>query len=188
MAKCTICNSRKGKRNCKISSTNICSLCCGTSRTKENCMGCSYYKAPNLRKRYSQVPSYSTQTIADSPNLESYANSIESSLCAFDDSCDQQMNDDNALRIIELLLDHYHFKDSPESNDSERILQGFNYVGETIRHDLNDISEDKITKTLGTLHFVGRRRSNGNREYLDFIQNYVGHRVAPGVRLMRNPI
>ena len=35
MAKCVLCNSRKGKRNCPALASLICSQCCGAKRVKE---------------------------------------------------------------------------------------------------------------------------------------------------------
>ncbi len=59
MAKCTKCNSRKGKRKCLTTDTFICSLCCGESRAAETCQGCSYFKEQSLSRNYKSVPHYS---------------------------------------------------------------------------------------------------------------------------------
>ena len=54
MAKCPICNSRKGKRKCLISDSFICSLCCGNIRKAETCLGCTFYQKP--KRKYNEVP------------------------------------------------------------------------------------------------------------------------------------
>ena len=56
MAKCPVCNSRKGKRKCLIADSSICSLCCGNTRTAETCANCVFYQKP--RRKYSEVPAY----------------------------------------------------------------------------------------------------------------------------------
>lgn len=81
MAKCTVCNSRKGKRKCKATETIVCSLCCGESRTEEKCSGCSFSKSAAATRNYRSVPYYSTQEMADESELESIADVVELSLC-----------------------------------------------------------------------------------------------------------
>ena len=41
--------------------------------------------------------------------LESYGNSIEGALCAYDIENEEKLKDSDAIRIIELLIDKYHF-------------------------------------------------------------------------------
>lgn len=43
MAKCLICNQKKGKRECRIVGGEICSLCCGTRRNDDECVGYEYF-------------------------------------------------------------------------------------------------------------------------------------------------
>jgi hypothetical protein len=58
-------------------------------------------------------------------------------------------------------------------------------VDQVIQEDLNKIDKDTLTKILGVLRFVAKRRTTGKREYLTMIQQYVGVRVGKGIRLMK---
>lgn len=55
--KCALCHERKGKRDCKLMSSQfICSLCCAATR-KTECAGCSHYQASLAYQRDKQVRS-----------------------------------------------------------------------------------------------------------------------------------
>jgi len=43
MAKCPICESKKGKRNCSKENSMICSKCCASIRNEDECFNCSYF-------------------------------------------------------------------------------------------------------------------------------------------------
>ena len=102
MAKCPICNTRKGKRKCLIADGLICSLCCGNTRTEKACSKCVFYQKP--KRKYNEVPAYSVSEMDGNMELESYGNSIEGALCAYDIENEGKLNDSDAIRIIELLI------------------------------------------------------------------------------------
>ena len=106
MAKCSICNSRKGKRRCLVSDSMICSLCCGNSRSEDTCMGCSYYQTP--KRKYNEVPKFTPKQMENDLQLSDYSNVIESALCSYDIELENKLQDEDAIKIIELLLDKYH--------------------------------------------------------------------------------
>lgn len=68
--------------------------------------------------------------------LESYGNSIEGALCAYDIESKGKLNDSGAIGIIELLIDKYHFQDQEIEQEHQTIVNGFNYVDKSIREDL----------------------------------------------------
>lgn len=183
MAKCPICNSRKGKRKCLIADGLICSLCCGNTRTEEACSECVFYQKP--KKKYNEVPAYSVFEMDGNMELESYGNSIEGALCAYDIENEGKLNDSDAIRIIELLIDKYHFQDQEVEQEHQTILNGFNYVDKSIREDLKDVENEKIVKILGVIRFVAKRRTKTGREYMNVIHQYVGQRVGSGMRILR---
>lgn len=183
MAKCPICNSRKGKRKCIISNDFICSLCCGEIRKEESCLNCSFYQRP--RRKYNEVPAYSTSEMDGNLELESYGNTIEGALCAFDMDNDERVKDADAIRIIELLMDKYHFKDDNEVNEKQLIKEGFVYLNEVVVDDLSDIENDVLVKILGVIWFVAKRRTKAGREYMNIVHQYVGPRIGSGIRLLR---
>ena len=183
MAKCLICESRKGKRKCAVSDGLICSQCCGSTRTETLCLGCSYYQKPT--RKYNEVPAYGVSEMDGNLELESYSNSIEGALCAFDFENKEALNDSDAIRIIELLIDKYHFQDEQPDRDAQIAVRGFQFVDKCIVEDLEGVDREKIVKVLGILRFVAKRRTRNGREYLNVVHQYVGQRVGSGVRVLR---
>jgi len=182
MAKCPICNSKKGKRKCALATDSVCSLCCGNTRTEETCSKCGYYKKP--KRKYNEAPAYSVTEINGNAVLESHGNDIEGSLCLYDDENENQLNDLDAIRIIELLIDIYYFKDQSTQEESPLISNGVKYLKSTINEDLNNVSNEVIVKILGVIRFVALRRTKTGREYMNIIHQYVGQRVASGIRIL----
>jgi len=72
--------------------------------------------------------------------LESYGNYIEGALCAYDIENGGELNDSDAIRIIELLIDKYHFQDQ----ENQIIVNGVNYVGKSIGEDLKGVAVEKL--------------------------------------------
>jgi hypothetical protein len=71
--------------------------------------------------------------------------------------------------------------------ESELLEDGFAQVESVIESDLKGVDEDKLVKVLGVLHFIAKRRTRGQREYLAIVEEFVGERVGPGMRAMRLP-
>ena len=172
MAKCPMCNSKKGKRVCKlVENQKVCSLCCGTTRDT-NCIGCEHYKTPQESRKYTVVPKYSIQDIESSLTLQGYSNEIESMLCKIDKEHDLELKDEFALNIYKLLIDKYYFQDKIFTFKSELLKDTFELLVDVIEY--NDIEEETLIKLLGVLYFISNRRTKGGREYFNVIQHYVG--------------
>jgi hypothetical protein len=118
--------------------------------------------------------------------LQAYANTIEATLCLWDHKHEGRLTDGSALRVMEMLLDKYHFGDSDISTTEEPLREGFEMVVHAIGEDLEDVPDDTIVKILGVIYFVARRRTTGGREYLDMIHAFVGTRTGPGIRVFPN--
>jgi len=116
-------------------------------------------------------------------DLPTYSNTIEGTLCRWDYDHDQILNDGMAMRVIEMLLDKYHFGDPEISTPSVLLKEGFDMVVASIKEDLQGVPNDTIVKILGVIYFVAKRRTTGNREYFDIIHEYVGWRAGPGMRV-----
>lgn len=183
LAKCPICNTKKGKRRCLAVDGYVCTLCCGKTRKAEACQGCSFYKEPALPPKYDQVPAYTVRQMSNSMDLQVWSNAIEGAICAFDRDTGGTITDDVPIRIMELLLDNYYFKEEVLAFDNELIEKGFYQVNQAIQDDIEEASIENIIKVLGVLYFVAKRRTQGGREYLKIVNNYVGLRIAPGVRV-----
>ena len=96
------------------------------------------------------------------------------------------VKDSSVLKLFEVLLDKYHFMEDENDISEDSLEKGIDMVKMSIAQDLAGVSNEEIVKILGVVYFVARRRSKGNREYLDFIHNYVGMRAGPGMRVLPN--
>lgn len=184
MAKCPICESRKGKRKCQVANDNwVCSLCCGTQRDAEQCAGCSYYQPP--RRKYDALPSYALHEMDGNFTLEEQANSLESAIVAYDIALAHKLTDPEVIAILEQLLNVYHFGDSSFSSGATVVDNGAEGLKKVIEQDLPELEHDEITRLLGTVRASAKRRAKYGRDYLAFISKYVGARVDSGVRVMQ---
>jgi len=184
MAKCPVCNSRKGTRKCQLAKDIVCSLCCGETRNKEECEGCVYFKENVPVKKYNEIKRYSPQDMEASFQLQEYSDAIEGGLCAFDNKMGNKIKDDVAIKILELLLDKYYFKDANIQISDQLLEQGFNQVKEAIETDLRNIPEEELIKVLATIRFVAKRRAKGGRDYFSIIHQYVGELAGKGIRII----
>ena len=171
MIKCSICNTRKGKRKCQDTDTFICSLCCGSSRTEQKCLDCQFYQDSSLKRNYFKLPYFEIQEMSDDFELQSVSEFIEKALCIFDEN--HYINDEYAMGILECLLDKYHFNDSIISFENRIEEQGFLFINEQIVDKYKELPPDILTKVISTVMRSLRRHKNGIRGYMDFIQQYV---------------
>lgn len=185
MTKCVMCKSKKGQRVCKLADGLVCSACCGQHRQRESCQGCLYYREIKSIRNYGAVPRFSTSRMEADLDLQSYANTIESALCLWDHSMQGALKDDSALKVLERLLDRYHFKEETVEIAGEPVRNGVELVLSAIERDLSDVPDEVIVKVVSVIYFVAKRRSKGGREYFDIIHKYVGVRVGPGTRILR---
>ena len=122
-----------------------------------------------------------------SEELQSYSFAIEGAIGTFDGQTGRKIKDEVAIGILEKLLDKYHFKDEKLTFENELLQDGFTLVNDVIEGDLEGIDANKLVKVLGVLHFIAKRRTRGHREYLAIVEQFVGERVAPGIRVMKLP-
>lgn len=174
MAKCTVCNSRKGKRKCKATGTFICSLCCGESRTEAKCDGCSFFKSAAISRNYRSVPYYSTQEMADNPELGSIADVVELSLCQIWANDHRHVDDRTAARLIELMIDRYHFKDETPRTDTPVLEDGFRFFSQNTGKKLSHIDPEQLVKVLAAVYQSIQRRTIGGTSYLQFASQFNG--------------
>ncbi len=120
----------------------------------------------------------------DSFQLQDYSNVIEGALCAYDNATGNQIKDDVAVKILELLLDKYYFKDTTFEFTDDIIKAGFEEVNKAIETDLKGVPEEEIIKVLAAIRFVARRRARGDRDYFLVLQRYVGERIGKGIRVL----
>jgi len=66
-----------------------------------------------------------------------------------------------------------------------KILNGVKHLESAINEDLNNVINEEIVKILGVIRFVAKRRTKTGKEYMNIIHQYVGERIASGIRIMR---
>lgn len=174
MAKCIVCNSRKGKRKCKATGTVICSLCCGESRTEAKCAGCSFFTSASISRNYRSVPYYSTQEMADNHGLESIADVIELSLSRIWANDHQHVDDRTAARLVELMIDRYHFNDEKPRADTSVLEEGFRFFSQNIGEKLAHVHPEQLVKVLAAVYRSIQRRTIGGSSYLQFVSQFTG--------------
>lgn len=184
MAKCSVCNSRKGKRKCKVNATCICSLCCGQTRNIAKCEGCSFSNNANQSRNYRKVPFYGTNQMSDFMELQDISNTIESILCGFELKCEELFNDRAAIALLEQFFDKYYFKDLELNFGTTAEKELFNEMDAIVEQDLSSITKEQCIKVMASIYRSIQRRTNGGREYLQFAQQYVGARVVSGPRAL----
>jgi len=183
MSKCPICHSKKGKRRCLIADSPVCSLCCGQTRSADLCIECRYYQQP--KRNYSKVPAYMVSEMDGNTMLEDYGDAIEGALCTYDIKIGNNLKDADAIKIVELLIDYYHFADVETEETNQIILNGMYYVNEVIKNDLEDVDKTIVVKILGVIRFVAKRRTKTGREYMAIIHKHVGLRVGKGAHILK---
>ncbi len=148
-------------------------------------MGCSFYKDDSDNRNYRKVPFYGIRQMSDSMKLQDISNSIESILCLFDSEKENNFTYKTALQVLELVFDKYYFKDTELVFNNPTLKFLFERLSKIFEKDLPDTPKEKLIKVLASIYRSIQRRTNGGREYLTFVQQYVGPRVGPGARILQ---
>ena len=170
MAKCAICKARKGKRKCQKTGEMICSLCCGQTRTPDACQGCSFFKTQEGRD-YRKVPYFEVQEMARYSDLQDLAELVERTIAQVDVKMAAGMDDDLARRLLERLLDKYHFGGGivcPDPVEQEAVDMFFKIIA----NELEYVADDKLARVLGAIHRSVKRRTDGERAYVNFLGHF----------------
>ena len=120
--------------------------------------------------------------MANDSNLQDNANIIESAMCQFDLEVDRIIDDNIVLRVTELLLDKYHFNDKEMEFANELEESGFNLIDEVIQQEMSNLLPEDLSRIIGTIYRSITRHTNGKREYIELIHQYVGVRLGKGIR------
>ena len=173
MAKCIICQTRKGKRKCRVTETFICSQCCGTSRDQEKCEGCHYAGNSTVGRNYKRVPYYPVAEMSKDADLEMISRVIENSLCRVWKE-NENVNDTIASRLIEMQLDRVHFHDQEPKIDDPVLQAGHKVLTNAVQRGLDQVSEEKLVRVLAAVYRSIQRRNVGGCTYLQFIRSVNG--------------
>jgi len=137
-------------------------------------------------RNYRKVPHFQLSQMSNDITLQDQANAIESAICQFDHEQNGIPNDNIITRIVELLLNRYHFEDDQLTFADEVEEKGFMSIDRAIKEDLSFLEHEELTKILGTVYRSIHRHHISGREYIDFIHDHVGIRVEKGVRLIKD--
>lgn len=107
-------------------------------------------------------------------HLQSCSLVIESAIAELDASSNYEIKDVVPIRIYELLLDKYHFKDEAIGVDSGAEEYGYRIVNDAIKNNRKLFDYETLVKVIAVLRLVARRRTRGGREYLRVVQAYAG--------------
>ncbi len=174
MAKCLMCNQKKGKRECQIVGGMVCSLCCGTRRNDIECIGCEYFVSEKESRKYNKIDKYTPSDMEQSFELQAISDVIEEAFCSVDAKENFNLRDSVAKEVLERLLDLIHYKDKELVFSSDLTEGCFSYVLDAMQENINDEDDEIVIKVIGVIYFVLNRRTKGNREYFSTIQKYVG--------------
>ena len=172
MAKCTVCDSRKGKRKCRSTGTFICSLCCGETREPEKCEGCSFVSPSSASRNYRSVPYFITEEMANSPELEGIAENIESLLCMVWAADSENVNDRTVARLVERMIDKYHFKDEKQPITELVMASRDPFFSQAVSKELEQVPVETLVKVLAAVYRAIKRRTIGGSSYLEFVSNF----------------
>ncbi len=154
MAKCPVCNIRKGKRKCGIVNNQfVCSLCCASTRKEELCGDCVFYLPP--QHNYDAVPAFSAAVLANNHALQNYSHQLENAYNA--------ANPQDALAIIELLMNRYHFNEAEIKSSNALWQSGFAAADNVIKTDLQEVDNETLVNLLGAMR-------NGLKNTLENLQ------------------
>lgn len=113
---------------------------------------------------------------------------IEAALATYDYSTNDSMCDTDAITVIEMLFDTYHFNETHTLKQNELLENCYRHIVNAIEKKLPSIDLNELVKIIGAIYFVARRRNTGHRDYLSIIRQYVGINTEDGlIRIINNP-
>ena len=112
--------------------------------------------------------------MAENLDLESIANVIEFSLCRIWASDHQHVDDRTVARLVELMIDKYHFNDEKSLADTPVLEEGFRFFSQNIGENLPHTPPEQLVKVLAAVYRSIQRRTVGGNSYLQFVSQFMG--------------
>lgn len=186
--KCPICTTKKGKRSCQMTTSCICSSCCGTKRQAESCEGCSFYKPPRTTAASDGEDSQMTPEIK-----EELLNCFQSIIATHDYETNDEMNDSNAMNIINTIYNMCignNQKVTENLKDADPLVfSGVKRVTDFINN--HSISRSYLMETFQEIRFLACdhiRNAIDERNYLEYLRLNIGVRLPNGDRIIMGNI
>lgn len=120
------------------------------------------------------MPYYTTQEMADNPGLEGIANVIESTLYRVWTNDPYNVNDRTAARLVELMIDRYHFNDEAPQTDSPALEEVFCLFSQNTGKAFSQLHSVEVVKILAAVYRSIQRRTVGGTSYLQFVSQFTG--------------
>jgi hypothetical protein len=117
--------------------------------------------------------------MADNLELERIADVIESTLSQIWTNDPHNVNDRTAARLVELMIDKYHFNDEAPLVDSPVLEEGFRLFVQETGTTFSQASPEQVVKVLAAVYRSIQRRTVGGTSYLQFVSQFTG--INPGV-------
>jgi len=114
-----------------------------------------------------------------SPDLERIADVIESALCQVWADDPQNVNDRTVTRLVELMIDRYHFNDQTLQADSPVLEKGFGMFTQSTGKTFSRLHSEEVVKVLAAVYRSIQRRTVGGTSYLQFVSQFTG--VNPAI-------
>jgi len=168
MAKCSICNARKGKRPCELFPDVVCSSCCGEKRDAQ-CIGCEY--CSEERREYDRLERCSYNELANSDHLTPMAQLIEETIQDYDGETGKALKDHNVIEIIEKAIDHFWFNDSDTLPENLVGVGSLKMIRNIVNENLHENSSE-LLRVLSAIRWNVLKRTNGNRNYIESTAQY----------------
>jgi hypothetical protein len=124
------------------------------------------------------VPYFSTEEMAKSPELEGIAENIEIVLCMVWAADSENVNDRTAARLVERMIDKYHFKDEKQPITELVMASGDPFLSLAVSKELMHVPAETLVKVLAAVYRAIQRRTNGGSGYLEFVSQFT--RIYPG--------
>jgi len=99
---------------------------------------------------------------------------IEYTLAMIWNSDRRRVDDRTVLRLVEMLLDYYHFGEEPGEMKDQILAVGYQALLDEIADELDQVEPEKMVKVLGAVYRSIQRHSSGGTTYLQFINRFTG--------------
>ena len=100
-----------------------------------------------------------------------------SKICKANDA--HNVNDRTAARLVEMMIDRYHFNDEVPQADSPALEEGFGLFSQNTTKTFSQLNSEEVVKILAAVYRSIQRRTVGGTSYLQFVSQFTG--INPGV-------
>jgi hypothetical protein len=97
---------------------------------------------------------------------------VEEAICILDRERDFELQDAQAIEILDLLLDLYAFGDPPDTVAAKARALGCERLVDSVREQLGGHDRATVAMTIATVRFTAHRRASGGRQHIDLLHTF----------------